>query len=137
MSTVNHHTALIYVMVIAAFADSRLKDSELMTINEIVKSLPIFHDFSNDKLQRITGDCVAMLDQEDGIDAVLGLAKEALPIKLRDTAYALACDVISVDGDISQEELEWLALLRKSLNIDELHATAIEFAAHARYVRHA
>lgn len=133
---ISHQTALVYAMVIAAVADGELKDSELLTINEIVKLLPIFKDFENHKLKTVTGDCVSMLDQPDGIDTVLGLAKEALPGKLRETAYALACEVIATDGDAAQEELEWLSLLRDALHISSLHAAAIEYSVRIRYMNH-
>lgn len=136
MSTISSQTALVYVMVIAALADGELKDSELHDIAETVKTLPVFHGFDGNKLKLVVGDCVSMLDQEDGIDAVLGLVKEALPEKFKDTAYALACDIVAVDGSLATEELEWLKLLRDGLHVSELHAAAIECAAHARYMRH-
>lgn len=134
-STINYQTALIYVMTIAALADGKLKDSELLSISELVKTLPVFHNYNYDKLQRAVGDCSALLDQNDGLDAVLGLIKEALPEKLVETAYAIACDVVAVDGSAAQEELRWLELLRHKLNISRLHAAAIERGSKARYAR--
>lgn len=133
---ISHQTALVYVMVIAAVADGELKDSELLTINEMVKVLPIFKNFENHKLKTVTGDCISMLDQPDGIDAVLGLAKEALSGKLRETAYALACEVIAADSDAAQEELEWLKLMQEELHISPLHAAAIEYSVSVRYSNH-
>lgn len=135
-STISYQTALIYTMVVAAVADGELKDSELVTINETVKSLPIFHGYNYEKLTRVTGDCAAMLDQEEGIDAVLGLIKEALPAKLTETAFALACCVIAADGNASQEELQWLELLAKELHVSQLSVAAIEHAVRAFYIRY-
>lgn len=135
-STISYQHGLIYAMVIAAVADGELKDAELLMINEIVKTLPIFYGFDRDKLSHVTGDCAAMLDQEDGLDAALGLIKEALPHKLYETAYALACDVIAIDGNAAQEELRWLEMLAKGLNISQLHATAIQHGAKVHYIRY-
>lgn len=134
-STISYQTALIYVMVIAALADGKLKDSELLNITELVKVLPVFHGYNHDKLFRIVGDCSALLDQDDGLEAVLGLVKEALPEKLYETAYAIACDVVAVDGSVAQEELRWLELLRNRLDISRLHAAAIERGSKARNAR--
>ncbi len=114
-STISYQTALIYAMVVAALADRKLLPSELVSLKELVHILPIFKGYNVTKLSRIAGDCAAILEQEDGLDAVIGLIKEALPIKLRDTAYALACDIVAVDGTAAQEELEWLAILRDRL----------------------
>jgi tellurite resistance protein len=135
MSTVSHHTALIYVMVIAAVADGALKDRELATIGEFVGMLPVFKDYDKGHLRQAINDCTALLDQDDGLDAVVGLAREALPVKLRETAYALACDVVAVDGSAGQEELRWLEMLRHGLDVERLHAAAIERGSRARYAK--
>lgn len=133
MSTISHHTALIYVMVIAAVADGALKDRELATIDEFVQMLPAFKTYEKSHLRSAIADCTSLLDQEEGLDAVLGLAREALPVKLRETAYALACDVVAVDGNAAQEELRWLEMLRHGLDVERLHAAAIERGSRARY----
>ncbi len=132
-SVINHQTALVYVMVIAALADGKLKDSELFNITEVAKTLPVFQGCHHDQLLRAIGDCSALLDQTEGLEAVLGLIKEALPERLRETAYALACDVVAADGTAAQEELRWLELLLNRLDISRLHAAAIERGSKARY----
>jgi hypothetical protein len=58
-----------------------------------------------------------------------------LPQPLRETAYAVACDVAAADGSLESAELEILKLLRRRLNVDRLVAAAIERAAYARHVR--
>jgi hypothetical protein len=60
--------------------------------------------------------------------------REALPPKLRETAYAIACDVVAVDGEATQEELRILELLRHRLGIDRLVAAGIERGARARFM---
>lgn len=132
---ISPQTALIYVMVIAAVADGQLKDSELDGIVRIARQLPVFENLSPEMINRYAGDCAAMLDQPDGIDAVIGLVKEALPERLKETAYALACDIVAVDGGAAQEELRWLELLRHEFGLDRLYAGAIERGARARYIR--
>ncbi len=134
-SVISSQTALIYVMVVAAVADGELKSSETKTIAEIVNTLPIFHHCDHHKVNLVTGDCAALLDQDDGIDAVIGLIKQALPKNLYETAYALACDVIAADGAVEQAELQWLALLQTELHIIDLHAAAIARGSRARYMR--
>jgi tellurite resistance protein len=136
MTTINYQTALIYVMVVAALADNKLINSKLFTLHELVKLLPLFKGFDSEKLKRTTGDCAALLDQEEGLDAILGLVKEALPETLYDTAYTLACDVSSADGPLTRCELNWLQLLRQSLQLNPLHTMAIEFATRIRYLKH-
>lgn len=134
-ATISPQTALIYVMVIAAVADGKLKDSELDGIVRIARQLPAFENLSAEMMNRYAGDCAALLDQPDGIDAAIGLIKKGLPERLNETAYALACDIVAVDGGAAQEELRWLELLRHELGLDRLYAGAIERSARARYIR--
>ena len=61
--------------------------------------------------------------------------KENLPVRLRPTAYALACDVVAADGEATQEELRYLEILRHDIGVDRLTAAAIERGAGARYAR--
>ena len=59
----------------------------------------------------------------------------ALPPQLRETAYAVACDVVAADGEATQEELRLLEMLRHRISVDRLTAAAIERGARARYMR--
>jgi tellurite resistance protein len=130
---ISHHTALIYVMVIVSAADREMTDAEMRAIGEEVQRLPIFRDYDVDMLPRAAGDCASILQDEEGLDTVLGIVKSALPEKLRETAYVLACDVAVADGRLSQEELRLLQMVRHALDLDRLHSAAIERAARARY----
>jgi tellurite resistance protein len=130
---IDHHTALIYTMVLASAADGAMSDAELRTIGEVVNYLPIFRDFDADTLPRVAGDCAAILDGEEGLDQVLEVIEGLLPDKLRETAYAIACDVAAADGSVQPEELRLLEMLRDRLRIDRLAAAAIERGARARH----
>lgn len=132
-STITHQSALIYVMVTMSAADSVMRDQEFRTIGGIVESLPVFEGVNRDALVAAAEDCVSLLEPEDGLDAVLGLVKEALSPDLSETAYALACEVAAADGTLEQEELRLLELIRHELNVDRLHAAAIERGVRARY----
>ena len=132
-TTISHHIALIYTMVLVSAADSEMTDNELFTIGEIVRTLPVFRDYDSAHLPKAAEDCAEVLGQEDGLDAVMGLIVEALPEKFHETAYALACDVAAADGKVRQEELRLLEYIRRYLGVGRLAAAAIERGARARY----
>jgi len=135
MSTpLNTQTALIYVMVLMSAADRDMTDSELLTIGEIVKTLPVFNGFDQNLLVPAAEDCASIMGQDEGLETVLTLISDGLPKRFHQTAYALACDVAASDGTVQQEELQLLEMLRHSLNIERLHAAAIECGARARYL---
>jgi hypothetical protein len=126
------HGALIYTMVIVTGAESKLPPDELTMIGDIVGHWPVFHGFDRSKLPALLNACAELLAREDGLDATLDVIKAALPPRLRETAYAIACDLVAVDGSATQEELQILELIRHRLEVDRLIAAAIERGARAR-----
>ena len=130
---ISHHAALIYTMVLVSAADRDMSDSELRTIGQIVGSLPAFADYDRNLLTNTTAACAELMDQEDGLDQAFALIQAALPPKLRETAYALACEVAASGGGIPQEQLRLLQLLRHALGVDRLITAAIERGVRARY----
>lgn len=132
---IDHHSALIYVMVLVSACDGDMTDAELGTIGENVRYLPIFQDFTGDQVMAATRECTAMLADNDGLDTVLTIVEQALPSKLRETAYAVACDIAAADSKASQEELRMLEMIRHRLGVDRLCAAAIERGARARHMR--
>lgn len=134
-STLNPHSALIYVMVVVSAADGRMSDAELHAIGDLVRSLPAFRGFKDDKIIPVARECAAILQEREGLDAVMGLVKEALPQPLRETAYALALDVALADTPVHPEENRVLQRLCAALQIDRLIAVALEKAAIVRHAR--
>ena len=130
---IDAQAALIYAMVLTSAADRDMTDAELQMIGDIVQHLPVFRGFDTDRLPRVARDCAALLDDSRGLENTLEVIKAALPGRLRETAYTLACDVVAADGAVTQEELRILEVLRDELEIDRLAAVAIERAARARY----
>ena len=129
----DQHRALIYTMIIVSAADSDMPDAELTIIGDIVGHLPVFRDFDRRELPRVLNDCTNLISREDGLEQTLKTIRAALPAKLRETAYAIACDLVASDGEATQEELRVLEMIRHRLNIERLVAAAIERGARARF----
>jgi tellurite resistance protein len=127
--------ALVAIMVAVSASDELIRTSELLAIQRIVNNLPVFGEYDPDRIRRVAQAVFDLLEEEDGLDALFGLVKEALPDNLNETAYALACDVGAADGLLDQNELEMLAEIRHQLNVSRLHAAAIEQGARARHMR--
>jgi tellurite resistance protein len=130
---INHHAGLIYTMVLVSAADREMTDAELRTIGDIVQLLPIFADFDTAQLTKVAADCAAVLSEDEGLDASLDMIAGSLPGNLRETAYALGCDVAAADGRIEQEEARILEIIRDRLGIERLVSVAIERGARARH----
>ena len=126
--------ALIAVMVAVSVSDSTIKTSELVTIERIVDHLPVFASFDSDRIKIVSRTVFELFEEEDGLDALFGLVRDALPERLYETAYAMACDVAAADGKLRETELRFLEELRYEFNIDRLHGAAIERGARARHM---
>ena len=126
--------ALVGVMIAVSASDETIRTSELVTIERIVNHLPVFADYDMDRTRRVAQTVFDLFAVEDGLDALFGLVKADLPEGLYETAYALACDVAAADGTLREEELRLLEEIRYELNIDRLHAAAIERGARARHI---
>jgi tellurite resistance protein len=133
MSAISHHAALIYVMVVVSASDGVMSDSELEAIGRRIRTLPVFADFDQERLIPVAQECRDILQDDDGLNAVLGLVKVTLPEHLRETAYFLALEVALTDAKVKLEEIRVLELLRRSLGLERLIAAALERGARARY----
>ena len=120
-------------MVVTAASDGAMSDHELAAIGGLVRTLPVFRDFSEDRLVPVAQECAAILQEDDGLDAVLGLVKEALPDHLRETAYYLALEVVLTDSQVMLEEIRVIEVLRRALSLERLEAAALERGVRARY----
>lgn len=135
MSNLNHHEALIYVMVAMAAVDRKMTDSEFKRIGQMVSHLPIFADFDPENLVATAKECGEMLSNSAGLVESLAEIGSSVPEKLRETAYALAVEVAAADRQVTQEELRLLALLGETLKLDKLTMAAIERGARARLAK--
>ena len=120
------HSALVYLMVIVAAADSKMVDAEIDAMSSTVSRLPAFAGYDRAKLLSAVQACTDILQHGEGLETVLGLVSEAVPEGLRDTAYAIACTVAVSDGTVGQEELRLLEMIRHELGVERLLAAAIE-----------
>ena len=126
--------ALVAVMVAASASDQNIRTAELVAIQRMVNHMPVFGDYDADRIRRVSQIVFDLFEEEDGLDAFFGLIRAALPERLNETAYALACDVVTADGNHSQVELQMLEEVREELEIDRLHAAAIEWGARVRHM---
>ncbi|MCV2881764.1 tellurite resistance TerB family protein [Actibacterium sp. XHP0104] len=127
--------ALVAIMIAESMSDENIRTAELVTIQRIVNHLPVFADYDQDRISVVSSIVFDLFEEEDGLDALFGLVRDALPEKLWETAYAMACDVAAADGKLVESELRLLEEIRYELNIDRLHGAAIERGARARHMR--
>jgi tellurite resistance protein len=125
--------ALVAVMVATSASDETMRTSELVAIQRMVDHMPIFAKYDADRMRAVSQTVITLFEEEEGLDALFGLIRDALPERLYETAYALACDVAAADGRTYEGEIAMLAEIRHELNVSRLHAAAIELSAQVRH----
>ena len=125
---------LVAVMIAVSASDQEIRTVELLRIESSVNNLPVFAEYDMDRLKVVAQVVFDLFAEEDGLDALFGLVRDNLPDRLYETAYALACDVGASDGALHTPELRILEEIRHELDIDRLHAAAIERGARARHM---
>jgi len=126
--------ALAALMIAVSASDEHIRTAELVKINSAINNLPVFSDYDPERLPRISKMVFSLLEQEDGLEALFGLIRDALPEHLFETAYALSCEVAAADGRVVGPEVRMLEEIREELNLDRLHAAAIERGSRARHM---
>ena len=129
------HEALIYLMVVVSASDRDMSDRELAKIGTAVRTLPVFDGFDPERVLPVARECQRLVQGENGLGVVIAIARSVLPARLRDTAYALAAEVVAADLLERLEELRVLQLLREALELDPDTVRAIEATVRARHRR--
>jgi tellurite resistance protein len=127
--------ALILTMVLVAAADGGMSDREIGVMSGQVQTLPAFREFTTERLVEATDAAVLLLNEDDGLKLAGRLMRGALSARLRETAYALACEVVAADGTPKPRALDMLEFVRSEIDLDPLIAAAIERGVRARYAR--
>ena len=133
MTILTAQDALVAVMITTSAADGDISAGELLSIERIVGAMPAFSNYDVDRIRSVSQTVMDLLSEEDGLDAILGLVKDALPAHLNETAYAMACDGAASDGAVKLTELQFLEMVRHDLGVGRLASAAIERGARARH----
>lgn len=128
--------ALIYAMITTAAVDRQISDAELSRIGMLVKELPAFAGYGGDWLMQEAQACGSLLSKPpNGMETVLRLVHDALPVELRETAYLLCAEVGESDLEVRMEETRFIEKLAEKLGLDDLVCAALRRAARARHMR--
>ena len=127
--------ALVCTMVLVAAADGGITDREIGVMSGLVQTLPAFQDFSSERLEVASEAAIGLLEEDEGLEHAGQMIRDALEPRLRETAYALACEVVAANRHAGQPVLRMLELVMAELRMDPLVASAIERAARARHQR--
>lgn len=106
------------IMLLAIAADGHLSNDEMNLLNTTLGRMKLFRSYSWDVMRRMFDNLSGILRNE-GAQALFGAAMATLPHDLYETVFAVATDLVLVDGQVSEEEEQLLNSLCRALAIPQ------------------
>ena len=119
------------ITILAIASDGYLAHEELDAITINLSRMHLFQHLRPDTMQRMYTKLFDILRKE-GADLLLESVKETLPSELRESAFAMCCDLTLSDGLMSLDEQTFLKQLHQLLEIPADTADRILSVMHIR-----
>jgi tellurite resistance protein len=122
----NKQEAFTAVLLVTIAADGHISNEEVEGLVAISNRTQLLKDQTVDEFNRMIRKLQALL-QKQGIEFLLSKAYEALPVKLRETVFANAADLVFADGSVEDEEKQLLEDIKAALSVpDDLALKIVE-----------
>lgn len=112
------------ISLAAVAADGVITDEEAQGMIVGLVRMKMFAGYSSNQMGAMLNKLVGIV-RKQGLDVLLGLAKEGLSPDMRETAFAVATDLALADGEIAGKEKEVLTKIQQDLGIAEDRAVNI------------
>ena len=105
---------VLYIMILAASCDSEWHHSESNRIYELIKNHPFF---SNLDINNVKEMALSIIDGREEHDKLITFKKDILSDTEKYMCFSLVLSIISADGKVNREEINFIDLLSKELDI--------------------
>jgi tellurite resistance protein len=116
--------AFLGIALSSVAADEVIAPEEVLAMNYTLIRMRAFRDLNpaqvSDMLNRFTH-----IIRREGAGTVIEAAKSSLDAKMKETAFAVAVDLVLADGVVEAKEKEFLEKLQKAIGIPDELATKI------------
>ncbi|MDJ0798126.1 MAG: tellurite resistance TerB family protein [Calothrix sp. MO_167.B12] len=108
--------AVAAITLAAIASDGYMSEEETRSVSAILSRMKLFQSYTSDVIVGMFDKLLNLLRQE-GIDAFFNTAQASLPGNLKESAFALATDMVLADGVVTRDEQDFLNDLYHSLGI--------------------
>lgn len=122
--TLTVREAAIAVLVSAVAADGTLAPAEAGRLNAILSTMRLYRQVPPEHLQRLIDNATALAARVP-LEALLGACAGVIPADIRSSIFALAVELVFVDGTIDEREKQFVDALQASLAVDDATAMKI------------
>ncbi|UBF23940.1 tellurite resistance TerB family protein [Kovacikia minuta CCNUW1] len=118
--------AIAAIGLFSAFADGEFDDdAESYALGEMLSSIDLYEDYSEEDFAAL-GNEIANLIREEGVESVVGQAiSTARDEEIEEATFVVALMVVAADGEVPEEEQEYINNLCQALGISEERANEI------------
>ncbi len=116
--------AFAAIALIAVAADGYITDNEAQAISTVLSRMQMFRSYPADVVRKMLDRLLSIL-QRDGVGELFNAAIAVIPHDLKETAFAVATDIVLADGEVTKEEEKLLNDLCRALEISEDMAVKI------------
>lgn len=110
--------------LVAIASDGYLSDQEVEGFITNLNRMQLFKNYSADVMRRMIDKLFSIL-RRDGANVLFNAAKTSLPYEMAASVFAVATDLILVDGVVTEEEQTFLNQLYEALDLSSETAMKI------------
>lgn len=110
--------AVLAISFITMFADSEVSLEENEALNNVMSNLGFYDNYSVNEVNELLSKITRIFNDE-GAGILLNTAVAALPEKMLGTAFATAVGTLFIDGELPEEEEEFVGGLQQVLGIPD------------------
>lgn len=118
--------AFAAVMLVTVAADGHISSEESDTVINVSNRMALFKNQTSNDFNQMMSKLLGLL-KKHGPEALLQKAFSSLPKDLRETAFAVAADLVFADGSVEDDEKELLETIQRALAVpDDLALRILE-----------
>lgn len=102
----------------AIASDGMITEEEAAGLGTSLSRMKLFNGMSNRDINKIFERLIKVA-RADGVDKLLDLSSTAIRAELKQTAFAVAADLLMADGDVAPEEKQFLEKIQKNLGVND------------------
>ena len=115
-AALNPAEAFAVIILTATASDGYLSIEQANSITCVLSRMKLFQSYPHEMINRLF-DVILGILQGDGFNALFNAAKDSLSQDLRESAFAVAADLILAEGILAEEEKNFLNDLYQSLGV--------------------
>ncbi|QLE58492.1 tellurite resistance TerB family protein [Nostoc sp. TCL26-01] len=108
--------AFVAIVLLATASDGYMSHEQEHSVSCVLSQSRLLRNYSQDTIKNLCDRILSIL-RHDGFNVLFNLAKDSLSVDLRETAFAVATDLVFSEGCVTDEEISFLHDLYQALSI--------------------